>query len=102
MDTEDTLKTAQAQCAAAARELQDLGARLRAAVVDIPEPTDEILDGDVPWTVAAEVKGAVECFVNDDLLELVRDFERAARITPAELLQEWEEQTKKGGQPTTG
>ena len=88
---EAVLQGAQEACAAAVRDLRAVGERLSAAIAGVPEPPDEVLDGTAPRTVAAEVRGAVECFVNDDLLEAVAHLEKAARVTAEELVREWEE-----------
>ena len=88
------LKGAQEACAAAVRDLRAIGERLIAAIAGIPESPDEVLDGTAPRTVAAEVCGAVECFVNDDLLEAVAHLEKAARVTAEELGREWEEKRR--------
>jgi len=91
---EAVLQGAQEACGAAVLELKAVGERLSAAVAAVPEPPDEVLDGTAPRTVAAEVRGAVECFVNDDLLETVAHLEKAARVTAEELFREWEEKRR--------
>jgi hypothetical protein len=91
------LKTAQEACAAAVRTLQETGNRLRRAASSVPEPPDDVLEGRAPWTVAAEVRGTIECFLNDHLAEAVTHLEKAALVTEEELLREWEGRRGKGG-----
>ena len=42
--------------------------RLAAMAASIPEPDEEVLEGQAPWTLEAELKGTLEIVVSDDLL----------------------------------
>jgi hypothetical protein len=80
----DEEAAAQAELREIARELSTLCLRLDAMHDRLPEPLNAIamLLGEEENNVAMEVRGAIECVLNDDLRPAIRDLQAAALYTP--------------------
>jgi hypothetical protein len=73
-----------------AAELAILETRLRSMVASLPEVTDAMMAREVPYSVEAMARGALEVLLTDDLGPAIRRLEEAARLTPEILREEWE------------
>lgn len=85
----------EAQCAVQeiAYVLQALLERLQWIGGSLPEPPDaELMYNDAkPYSVAVDLRGAIECTVSDDLQPAVRRLTQAATATDESLRRDFEE-----------
>jgi hypothetical protein len=85
----------EAQCAV--REIAlvvlSLAERLEEIVGSLPEPPDaeSMYNGAKPYSVAVDLRGAIECTVTDDLQPAVKRLRQAASATEESLRREFEE-----------
>jgi hypothetical protein len=73
-----------------AAELALLETRLRSMAASLPDVTDAMMAREVPHSVEAMVRGALEVVLVDDLGPAIRRLQEAARLTPEGLHEEWE------------
>jgi len=76
----------------ALQEVEDLLDFLASTIPDSPE---DMLEYRVPYDVLLEVEGDIRCSLNDDLRPMIARLKRAAVISGAELVRQWEEAKKK-------
>ena len=60
-----------------------------------PPGSEAMYDGKEPYSVAVDLKGAIECSVSDDLHPAVKRLRKAARATEDSLRREFEERAVK-------
>lgn len=58
---------------------------------EIPEPPEEMLEHRIPYDVPAEIRGALECVLADDVIPAIGKLRAAAEATSEGLRAEWEE-----------
>jgi hypothetical protein len=73
-----------------AAELALLETRLRSLAASLPDVTDAMMAREVPHSIEAMARGALEVVLVDDLGPAIRRLEEAARLTPEALHEEWE------------
>ncbi len=97
---ENTWTIARAQVAVGEVAYQMLAAvdALRAVYDGLPPPGDleDRQEHRKPFDVATEVLATVECVVDDFLRPAIRDLQRAAQVTDAELEREFLDRRRKG------
>lgn len=74
-----------------AEDLRGISLGLRRLRDSLPEPTEGMLEGEEPNSVAVELAGAVECVLHDDLEPAISKLRKAATVTREELAREWRE-----------
>jgi hypothetical protein len=67
-----------------------------ASGIEQPPNLDAMVDGELPLTVAVDLRGAIECTLLDDLRPAVERLSRAARATPEGLLRDFLDQRDGG------
>jgi uncharacterized protein (DUF2384 family) len=60
----------------------------------MPESPEEMLEDRRPEDVMLAVESAIRCAVTDDLWPMLDRLKRAAGVTAADLLKEWEERER--------
>lgn len=61
---------------------------------DMPETPEDMLEDRRPEDVMLAVESAIRCAVADDLWPMMERLKRAAGVTAADLLKEWEERER--------
>ena len=86
-----TVKTAQAALGEAAARLLVLAEVLERIHRELPPPPDlaDRQEHRKPYDVATDILSTIECVVADDLRPAAKSLERSARITDAELEQDF-------------
>lgn len=77
-----------------AEDLRGISLGLRRLRDSLPEPSAEMLEGEEPTSVAAELAGVVECVIHDDIEPAISKLKKAATVTREELVQEWRERRR--------
>jgi hypothetical protein len=72
-------------------DLHGVDGRIGRLLSRIPESPDAVLEGQEPYDIEAEVRGALECARGENLQPAIRTLERAAFVTPEQLKEEWEQ-----------
>jgi hypothetical protein len=92
-----TAARAQAALSDAAGQLRAVGDRLEEIHEGLPPPVDfdDRLEGYRPYDVATDILGTIECIVEDCLRPAIDSLRRSARVTYAELEQEFYEGLKR-------
>ncbi len=86
-----TLEQAQATFGSAALLLELLQELLKGIHPQLPEGPEPMLEGNTPMALGPELKSILECLISDDIEPAIDKLHRAASVTDAQLLQEWEE-----------
>ena len=91
-----TVARAQAALGDAAAQLLAVGDRLEEIHEGLPPPADfdDRLESYRPYDVATDILGTIECVVEDCLRPAIDSLQRSARVTTAELEQEFYEGLK--------
>jgi hypothetical protein len=86
-------REAQAAVGEIARMMLALVERLEEIAEGLHEPADAeaMYDGRKPYSVAVDLRGAIECSVSDDLRPAVQRLERATSATAESLQRDFEE-----------
>ncbi len=93
-----TVSRAQAALGEVAYQLLSVVDALDLVYKGLPPPADlnERQEHRKPFNTPAEVLATIECVLEDHLNPAIRDLQRAAQITDAELVREFLERREKG------
>lgn len=67
----------------------------------VSETEDAELEGDIPYTVATDLGGTIECVNDDHIAPAVRMLLESAQTNPEELRRKWVERGAGGGAGST-
>jgi hypothetical protein len=92
-----TIARAQTILGVAAYEIAEAAKLLAEIRAGLPLPADLIdrQEGRLPYDVATEVLGTIECVIADDLLPAIQALQRAAKVTDADLKRDFLERKRR-------
>ena len=75
-----------------ADELEAIQGRLRRLANEVPEPSVEMLENEMPYDLQTELLTTLECVAEDDLGAAIGKLRSAAAATPEQLRRFWEQE----------